>query len=155
MAVELGPEHALIRALRNTRSETELTRALAAVLDAEPEMAAEFVRLVVGKAPHGDRVDLGVLPARLRCSAEDKVAEGRADLTFADEGRRWHVIFELKIYAGYGARPDRAATCARPARAPTASCWQRSHAMCLPTGTMKPTTTAGPGPRSGRSCCPS
>ena len=47
---ELGPEHALIRALRDTRSETELTRALAAVLDAEPEMAAEFVRLVVRKA---------------------------------------------------------------------------------------------------------
>lgn len=55
MAVELRPEHALIRALRDTRSETELTRALAAVLGAEPEMASEFVRLVVGKAPHGDR----------------------------------------------------------------------------------------------------
>ena len=102
MAVELGPEHALIRALRDTRSETELTRALAAVLGAEPEMASEFVRLVVGKAPHGDRVDLGSLPARLRCSAEDKVDEGRADLTFADEEHRWHVIVELKIYAGYG-----------------------------------------------------
>jgi len=102
MAVEWGPEHALIRALRDTSSETELTRALAAVLDAEPEMAAEFVRLVVRKAPHGDRVDLDALPARLGCSAEDKVAEGRADLTFADEEHRWHVIVELKIYAGYG-----------------------------------------------------
>jgi predicted nuclease with RNAse H fold len=99
---ELGPEHALIRALRNTRSETELTRALAAVLDAEPEMAAEFVRLVVRKATHGARVDLDALPARLRCSAEDKIAEGRADLTFEDEENRWHVIFELKIDAGYG-----------------------------------------------------
>lgn len=99
---ELGPEHALIRSLRNTRSETELTRALAAVLDAEPEMAAEFVRLVVRKAKHADRVDLTALPARLRCSTEDKIAEGRADLTFADEEHRWHVIFELKIDAGYG-----------------------------------------------------
>lgn len=42
------------------------------------------------------------MPAQLRCSAEDKVDEGRADLTFADEGHRWHVIVELKIYAGYG-----------------------------------------------------
>ena len=69
-------------------SETELTLALAAVLDAEPEMAAEFVRLVVRKATHADRVDLTALPARLRCSAEDKIAEGRADLTFADKEHR-------------------------------------------------------------------
>jgi hypothetical protein len=100
--LELGPEHALIQALRDAASETELTRALAAVLDAEPEMAAEFVRSVVQKAPHGARVDLTSLPTRLRCRAEEKISEGRADLTFEDEEWRWHVIFELKIYAGYG-----------------------------------------------------
>jgi hypothetical protein len=99
---ELGPQHALIRGLREGSSETELTRALAAVLDAEREMAAEFVRLAVREAPHGGRVDLADLPTMLGCTAEEKVAKGRADLTFTDDEHCWHVIVEIKIHAGYG-----------------------------------------------------
>jgi hypothetical protein len=98
----LHARHALIRGLRNRGSETELTRALAAVFSEEPSMAAAFVRHVISKAPHGDRIDLSRLPLELECDAERAVAEGVADLSFRDAARRWQVIVELKIYAGYG-----------------------------------------------------
>jgi hypothetical protein len=65
-------------------------------------MSAEFVRLVFSKAPHGTRVDLNGLPDRLECEAERPIEEGRADLTFVDDSRRWMAIVEIKIHAGYG-----------------------------------------------------
>jgi hypothetical protein len=98
-----GAGHALIRGLREGGSETELTRAFAAVLDAEPEMAAEFLQLILRRAPHGDAIH-DVLPSRFSCVAEEKVEQGRADLTFRDRASGWHVIVEIKIYAGYGDR---------------------------------------------------
>jgi hypothetical protein len=102
VATRLRAEHALIRGLREGGSETELTRAFASVLDVEPRMTSEFLRLVVRAAPYGDRIDLSDLPVELRCSAEERVAEGRADLTLYDPERRWHAIVEIKLYAGYG-----------------------------------------------------
>ena len=65
-------------------------------------MAGAFVRLVFEAAPHGERVDLDGLPDRLVAQAEKKLDEGRADLSFADEAGHWHVIFEIKVHAGYG-----------------------------------------------------
>jgi hypothetical protein len=100
--VVLAAGHALIRGLRKQGSEVELTQALAGVLAAEPRMAADFVRLVFDRAPHGGRVDLNGLPELLECLPEQRVEEGRADLSFVDYSRRWHVIVEIKIHAGYG-----------------------------------------------------
>jgi hypothetical protein len=77
-----------------------LTQAVASVLAAEPKMAADFVQLVFAAAPNP--VDMTDLPTRLECRAEQVVAEGRADLSFVDEARHWHVLVEIKIYAGYG-----------------------------------------------------
>lgn len=96
------PKHALIQGLREGGSETELTRAIAAVLSADPEMASAFLRLAVEAAPHGRSIDLSDLPHRLDCVAEARVNEGRADLSFRDESDGWHAIVEIKIYAGYG-----------------------------------------------------
>ena len=97
-----GPQHALIRGLRDLRSETELTRVLASVFAMEPEMASQFVRLVCMHAPHAGRISLDRLPDRLECLSEQSLAEGRADLSFVSADRCWHVIVELKIHAGYG-----------------------------------------------------
>ena len=98
----IGPQHALIRGLRNPASETELTRVLASVSAVEPQMASEFVRLVCTRAPRAGRVDLDGFPDRLECLSEQSLAEGRADLSFVSADRAWHVIVELKIHAGYG-----------------------------------------------------
>jgi hypothetical protein len=67
----IRPDHALIRGLRETGSETELTRALASVLGVEPAMASGFLRVVVEAAPHRMRIDLELrgLLARGGCSA--------------------------------------------------------------------------------------
>jgi hypothetical protein len=97
-----GPQHALLRGLRNPASETELTRALASVFAVEPTMASEFVELVCTRAPHAARVNLDGLPSYLECLSEQSLAEGRADLSFVNADRSWHVIVELKIHAGYG-----------------------------------------------------
>ena len=104
MTVELGPAHALLRTLRRSGSETELTQALAAVLEAEPRAAAEFVRAVAASAsaPAGEAIDISDLPAELFCLAEQTVEQGRVDLEFFDDARVWHVIIEIKVYARYG-----------------------------------------------------
>lgn len=97
-----GPQHALVRGLRNSASETELTRVLASVFAVEPIMASQFVELVCTRAPHAARVTLDGLPGCLDCLSEQSLAEGRADLSFVSADRSWHVIVELKIHAGYG-----------------------------------------------------
>ena len=98
----LEPQHAVIRGLRDVRSETELTRTLAAVLDAEPAMAGDFVRLVLRSAPRSGHIDGSRLPPNLRCEAEQTLEEGRVDLTFSDVNGEWRVLVEIKIDAGYG-----------------------------------------------------
>jgi len=101
----LAARHALIAGLRHGRSETELTRALASVFAAEPPLGASFLKLVLEHAPRSGSVDLSGLPAEeLECRAEQLLDEGRADLSFTDAAGRWHVIVEIKVYAGYG--PD-------------------------------------------------
>jgi hypothetical protein len=97
-----GPQHALLRGLRNPASETELTRVLASVFAVEPTMASQFVELVCTHAPRAALVKLQGLPGRLECLSEQSLAEGRADLSFVSADRTWHVIIELKIHAGYG-----------------------------------------------------
>jgi hypothetical protein len=94
--------HALIRGLRKSSDDTALTRTLAAVFAAEPRMASDFVRLVLGVAPRRSCIDHDQLPDLLECRPEPLIAEGRADPSFVEDSRRWHVIPELKIRAGYG-----------------------------------------------------
>jgi hypothetical protein len=98
----LAAQHALIAGLRDGRSETELTRALASVFAAEPVLGASFLKLVLSHAPHAGGIDLSALPEALECRAEQALDEGRADLSFTDAMGRWHAIVEIKIYAGYG-----------------------------------------------------
>lgn len=98
----LGTAHALISGLREGGSETEMTRAFASTLAADPEMASGFVRLLIASSPHAARVDLSGLPAKLHCRHEVALDQGRADLSFTSRHGDWHVIVEIKIYAGYG-----------------------------------------------------
>ena len=102
----LGARHALIAALRNPRSEPELTQALAAVLGTDPKMASDFVRLVLTASPRGQSGEasglLQELPPDFVCAAEESVAEGRLDLGFRSLDGGWLLMVELKIDAGYG-----------------------------------------------------
>jgi hypothetical protein len=106
----LGPEHSLLRGLRESRSETELTRALASVFDADKRLAASFARLVLERAPNAERLDLSGFPDEMLVRAEEaritateeREGDSRLDLSFADTQKQWHVIVELKIHASYG-----------------------------------------------------
>src|SRR4051812_17297378 len=104
-SLQLSAGHALLRGLRRSGSETQLTQALAAVLAADPTMAADFVRLVLDHAPRRPTFDSSALPDEMLCQAEETLGEqGRADLIFTGdgEGGDWQVIVEIKVYAGYG-----------------------------------------------------
>jgi hypothetical protein len=97
----LAARHALIDGLRDGRSETELTRALASVFRFEPVVGASFLRLVLLHAPQRRGIDLSDLPESLECRAEEVMAGGRPDLSFTDTAGGWHAIVEIKIYARY------------------------------------------------------
>lgn len=96
-AIARTPSAAILRGLRRAGDEPQLTRALAATFQADPQMGAQFVELVLAAlAPHR-RLSL---PSHLECSTEELVEAGRPDLRFRADG--WDVIVELKIYASYG-----------------------------------------------------
>ena len=76
----IGPQHALLKGRRNEASEPELTRVLASLFAAEPQMASGFVQLVCAHASRGNRLDLHGLPDQFECHAEQALEEGRADL---------------------------------------------------------------------------
>lgn len=98
----LGPQHSILQGLRESKSETELTRVLAAVFRADPSLAAQFVKIVLGRSKrHFDSRWEG-LPARFDCRSEVQLPEGRVDLEFKDMTSGWRVLVELKIEAGYG-----------------------------------------------------
>ena len=61
----LGPAHALLKGLREPRSETELTRVLAETLAAHPSLAAGFVKAVLRRSERPD----GARRTRLRTSS--------------------------------------------------------------------------------------
>lgn len=65
-------------------------------------MASAFVELVVRKTPRAQDAHLRDLPRELECRSEQVLPEGRADLAFRDASRCWHIIVEVKVYAGYG-----------------------------------------------------
>lgn len=98
----LAARHALVAGLRNGRSETELTRALASVFRADRVLGASFLKLVLSHARHAGGIDLSALPQALECRAEEVLAEGRTDLSFTDAAGLCHAIVEIKIYARYG-----------------------------------------------------
>jgi hypothetical protein len=100
--VRVGPEHAILRGLREPGSETELTRVLAAVMQADARLASDFVKLVLrhSKRPSDPRWER--LPHEFECRSEVPLAEGRVDLEFSDLSSGWRILVELKIAAGYG-----------------------------------------------------
>src|SRR3954451_16615398 len=98
----LGPEHAVIRGLREPRSETQLTRTLATVFGADEALAAAFVRSLVLVSKRRDGPAWAELPERLGCRGEVDTAQGRVDLEFVDASGEWLILVELKIDAGYG-----------------------------------------------------
>ena len=85
---------AIIRGLRRTRNEPQMTQALAGLFTSEPAVAAAFVRLLLEHLG----ADAAGLPPELACTAEEGFSEGRVDLRF--RGGEWNVIAELKIAAG-------------------------------------------------------
>jgi hypothetical protein len=100
--VVLGPEHAILRGLRERGSETELTRVLAATLGADPAFAAAFVRTVLERSKRSRDSRWEQLPQKFECRGEVVLPEGTVDLQFSDAGSGWRVLVELKIDAGYG-----------------------------------------------------
>jgi hypothetical protein len=98
----LGPEHAILRGLRERASETELTRVLASALGADPGLAADFVRLVLEHSKRSCDPRWEQLPQTFACRGEVVLVRGTVDLEFSDVGSGWRVLVELKIGAGYG-----------------------------------------------------
>lgn len=98
----LGPEHSILRGLRDKAYEPELTRTLAEVFRADPALASSFVKCVLraSKRPLDPRWD--GLPDSFSCRSEVFVVGGFVDLEFADTATGWRVLVELKIDAGYG-----------------------------------------------------
>lgn len=98
----LGREHAILRGLRDPRSETELTRVLAAALSADPMLAAGFVKAVLRRSKRAADPRWDALPDTFDCRPEVQIQEGRIDLEFTNLKTGWRVLVELKIDAGYG-----------------------------------------------------
>lgn len=93
------PQRALLKGLRRSGDEAQLTRALQALFEAEPACAASFVELLLRNAPAARSCPAP--PVLLSCYAEEVVETGRLDLRFSDDDA-WDVIVELKLYASYG-----------------------------------------------------
>lgn len=75
---------------------------LAATFNADPTLAAGFVRAALrrSKRPEDPRWDR--LPNEFDCRSEVQIAEGRVDLEFRNLESGWRVLVELKLDAGYG-----------------------------------------------------
>lgn len=98
----IGPQHAILKGLRDPGSETELTRVLAAAFNADPALAAGFVRAALRRSKRPDDPRWDQLPDEFECRSEVQIAEGRVDLEFKSLESGWRVLVELKIDAGYG-----------------------------------------------------
>lgn len=99
---------AILRALRKTGDEAQLTRVLAAVAEDE-DVAGALARIFVEATPNGtQRAALGVLPPVLRCQPEATLKStvgsdhGRVDLRFDDDAREFTLLVELKLHSVYG-----------------------------------------------------
>lgn len=98
----LGPEHAILRGLREPRLEPELTRVLAATLGADPGFAAAFARTVLAHSKRPSDPRWKQLPQEFECRGEVLLPAGIVDLELSDAASGWRVLVELKIDAGYG-----------------------------------------------------
>jgi hypothetical protein len=93
----------VLSAMRGPGSEVQLTQALAAFASSDPAFAAALAECFATGASPKKRAMLGQFPAELRCDAELVLAGGRrVDLRFEDVTRRFGLLVELKIDAGYG-----------------------------------------------------
>lgn len=88
---------ALLSGLRRSGDEAQLTRAIAAVCEADAHFASQFLSLVLERTPRPPRERP---EANVTVAVEEVIPNGRVDLRF--RGRQWDVIIELKIHAGYG-----------------------------------------------------
>ena len=112
--VSASAKHALLRGLRLTGTEVQVTQALAAVAQSDLVFASHFAGLVLRVARsdgrHAANVDaMGEPPPELTCQAEHSVYDeydrglGRVDLRF-DGGSDFTLFVENKLHSGFG--PD-------------------------------------------------
>lgn len=99
---------ALLRVLRRTRDETQLTQLLAAIAS-DDDVAAELARMFVAAAPNeAQREALGEVPSVLHCRQEASLKSatgdglGRVDLRFDDDVGEFTLLVELKLHSAYG-----------------------------------------------------
>jgi hypothetical protein len=93
----------LLGALRRPASEVQLSQALAAFAASDAAFASGLATVFVAHAPAERRAALGPIPPELLCDAEFVLeGGGRVDLRFEDQERRFGLLVELKIGAGYG-----------------------------------------------------
>jgi hypothetical protein len=105
--VELGLAP-LLSALRKRGDEVQLTTAIAAIAQTDPQFSSRLVRIVLENAPHTQTASalLQKLPGHLTCRAEGPTAiapegrRGRIDLEFKGEGG-FHLLIEAKLYSSY------------------------------------------------------
>lgn len=70
--------------------------------NADPSLAADFVKTVLRRSKRPDDPRWNRLPNEFECRAEVPIAEGRVDLEFKNLESGWRILVELKIDAGYG-----------------------------------------------------
>jgi hypothetical protein len=103
---------AILRVLRRTRDEAQLTQLLAAVAGDDEHVAGKLAGLLVQATRDAyveQRRALGEVPERLRCRPEatlralaEKKDHGRIDLRFDDAARDFTLLAELKLHSPYG-----------------------------------------------------
>jgi hypothetical protein len=102
----------LLRGLRRTQDEAQLTRTIASVAAADRTFAAAFVRLLLSVAKSDERhaanvSQMGNVPDNVRCLTEHVVRGdetldgGRVDLRF-DDGDNFTLLVENKLSSDFG-----------------------------------------------------
>jgi hypothetical protein len=103
-------KHALMRGLRLSGNEAQVTQAVAALAQSDTRFAREFVRLILRVAASDGRhvANVNVMgdpPAHVSCQAEHNVLDehdyglGRVDLRF-DGGNDFTLFVENKLHSG-------------------------------------------------------
>ena len=109
-SAERDPPGALLRALRRTGDEAQLTRVLASICAADPQFARAFAGLLlehIGRTNGSPAIRRlrRALPTTIDCQAEAQLwagreSRGRVDLRFTGPG--FTLLVENKLRSGYG-----------------------------------------------------
>ena len=98
----------ILRVLRRTGDEAQVTQLVAAFASSDPAFASALAKVFVGAAPYRDR--LGMVPDLLTCTPESPLVDaadaelGYVDLRFEDQANEFTLLVELKLHSGYGFR---------------------------------------------------